>query len=369
VRHDGTPAERVVPVAWEDLDNDNLPEISGNNAPTEPFGVGGQVAFTAGALPECFPTGVATAFAGVVVTSTDKAADRFEGAGCSFFYDSNDLFRIGGAPTDLAGFEAALNNGTASADVVGGTYDSDTADQSTFDITTNNNPGLTITDPSAAVTVDAATYAIKGTAVGGFTVAVYVDANDNGLKEAAESKLGETTAAADGTWTIVVPLTQDPDGIGGAAAVNNFVATQRSAPAASDTGTGTDVPAITESTGGVTFVTTDSTTDAGAPGFLDPGDVITITFSGDVTGVGSGDTLGVADPDGSTATITCGAAGNADCAEPAAGVVTITITNVLTTSGGNGGIAGSGTITSISGFTAADGAAISMSGDRTFTLP
>ena len=36
-------AETVVPVAWEDLDGDGTPEITGNAAPTEPFGVGGQV--------------------------------------------------------------------------------------------------------------------------------------------------------------------------------------------------------------------------------------------------------------------------------------------------------------------------------------
>jgi hypothetical protein len=300
----------------------------------------------------------------------DKTADRIEvtPGGCSLFYDSGDLFRIGGVATDIAGFEAALNVG----DILGGSYDSDAGDQSTFDITTNNDPALTVTDPAAAgVTVDAATYAIKGTAVAGYTVAIYIDSINNGVRDAGESKVGETTAAADGTWTVVVPLTQDPDGIGGAVAVNDFVATQRSNPVLSDVTvppSGIQVPIITESTGGVTFTTT-SSANGGAAGVLDPGDTITIVFSGDITGVSDGDTLTVADPDGSTGTITCGGAGNATCAEGPPGTLTLTITNVIVTSGGTGGITGSGTFTSVSGFTAADGGAISMTGDRTFTTP
>ena len=37
VRHVGA-TETVVPIAWEDLDGDLTPEITGNAAPTEPFG-------------------------------------------------------------------------------------------------------------------------------------------------------------------------------------------------------------------------------------------------------------------------------------------------------------------------------------------
>jgi hypothetical protein len=378
VRHDSVgAAERVVPVAWEDLDNDNSAEIVGSAAPTEPFGVGGQVAFGATVATECL-SGV---FVGVPpgsfsnVSTVDKAGDRFEinsnvpagsAATCSVNYDSNDLFRIGGVATDLAGFEAALNTG----DGIDGTYAADASGQSTLDIVSNTDASLTITDPVAAgVTVNADTYAIKGTAVAGFTVAVYIDANNNDLKEAAESKVGETTAAADGTWTIVVPLTQDPDGIGGAVAVNNFVATQRSAPAVSDTGTGVGVPPITESAVGVNFTSTTLTTSVAPGGTLNPGDVITVVFSGDITGVGDGDTLSLLDVDGTTATLTCGGGGNVSCSESPAGTLVVTVNNVVAGSGGTtGGINTQATITAVSGFTAADGGAISLSGDRTFEL-
>lgn len=94
--------------------------------------------FSTAAAAEC--PGLPTVFAGVAVTLTDKPAHRFEGAGCSFYYDSNDLFQIEGVVTDLASFEEALNNGTVSADIVGGVYDADPTDMSLFDITTDNDP-------------------------------------------------------------------------------------------------------------------------------------------------------------------------------------------------------------------------------------
>ena len=353
VRHVGA-GQAIVPIAWEDLDGDLSPEITGNTAPTEPHGLGGVATFATAALAECTDVTGDGAFA---VTLVDKAGDRYEANGCSLFYDSGDLFLIGGAPTDLAGFEAALNT----TDVVTSAYDPDAADQSTFNITTNNDPAVTVTDPTAAgATTSAATYTVVGTASGGFTVRIYKDLDNDGALDAGEPLVASGTAAADGAWSLPVPLTSG--------VANDFIVTQRSTPAGTD-GPYTNVPTITQTSGaGVTFTSTDLTTSAGAAAFLDPGDVITIVFSGDVTGVGSGDTFTVVDPDGSSATITCGAAGNADCAEPAAGTVTVTITNVLVTAGGTAGIAGSGTITAVTGFTGTNGVAPQMVGDRTFAI-
>ncbi|MGI8518441.1 MAG: hypothetical protein ACR2ME_08905, partial [Acidimicrobiia bacterium] len=189
--------------------------------------------------------------------------------------------------------------------------------------------------------------------------------NDNGLRDAGEAKLGETTAAADGTWSITVPLTQG--------AVNNFVATQRPTAASSDLGTGTNVPAITESP--VTAPTLVSTVGANvapsAVGTLSPNDTITITFSEAVADTGA-NSLTVLDIDGTTATLTCGS--NVTCVLSADGLtLTVTITNVLVTSGGTtGGINTQADITSITGYTAVDdGAAINVAGSgggRTFTF-
>ena len=142
VRHAGA-AERVVPVAWEDLDGDGLPEIVGNAAPTEPFGVGGQANFTAAALLKL----PAASLPVVLSRWSTRPAIASKSVQLSYFYDSNDLFRIEGVATDLAGFEAALNVG----DLVNGTYAADAVNQSTFDINTDNDPALTVTEPAAAV--------------------------------------------------------------------------------------------------------------------------------------------------------------------------------------------------------------------------
>jgi hypothetical protein len=350
VRHDGSGAERVVAVAWQDLDNDNLPEISGNNPPSEPYGVSGQTAFLSPAA-EC---AAGAAFVGTV-TVVDKAGDRFESGAvpCSVFYDSNDLFRIEGVATTLDGFEAALNVG----DVVGGTYDPDTADQSTLDITTDNDPALTITDPAAATTVDANTYSIKGTAVAGYTVAIYVDSVDDGVKTAGESKLGETTAAADGTWTIVVPLTQG--------AVNDFVATQRSAPAASDTGTGVQVPLITESAAAAPLITATNGTNGGVAAILDAGDTLVIDFNETMQTPTATDVVTLLDSGGTRVTLTCGSNGTT-CALTDSDTITVTAgTPTVVTVGDNGLLnwtAGGTQIESMSGYTGTDGNAVNVTG-------
>jgi hypothetical protein len=347
VRHDGSAnAERVVPVAWEDADGDGLAEITGNNAPTEFHGVGGQVAFTGAPAAEAPAGGFA-----VVVTLKDAGGDRFEGAGFSFFYDANDLFRIEGVGTDLAGFEAALNTG----DTVSGTYDPDTADQSTFDISTDTDPALTVTTPAAATTVDAATFAISGTAVGGYTVAIYVDnvVND-GLRTAGEPKVGETTAAADGTWTIVVPLTQN--------AVNDFVATQRSAPAAADLGTGVQVPLITEGANTAALVTASAGTNGGGVGSLDVGDTVTVDFSENVNAPAAGNGIDAQDGGGDTVRLTCGT--NATCTLVDADTIrwTVTAAPTIVVAGDNSVLNAPGVIQALPGITGTDGLAINVAG-------
>ncbi len=65
--------------------------------------------------------------------------------------------RSDGAAATLQDFEDALSL----TDTVAGTYDPDTADQSTFNLTDNTAP-LTVTDPAAATTVDAATLCHQG---------------------------------------------------------------------------------------------------------------------------------------------------------------------------------------------------------------
>ena len=359
VRDIADVTETIVPVAWEDVNGDGDPEITGNNPPSEAYGVGGAVTFTAGPLGEC----VQGAFTSDV-SAVDKPNDRFEilTGTCSINYDSNDILLIGGVATDLATFEAALNVG----DTVTGTYEPATGDQSTIDISNDVDPSLTITSPAAPVTVDAATYTITGTAVPAYIVTIYVDTNDNGIRDAGEPAVGTTTASTtDGTFSITVPLTQN--------SVNNFVATQKATAATSDIGTGTNVPAITEgpSSAPTLLTTVGANVAPSAVGTLSPNDTITITFSEAVADTGA-NSLTVLDIDGTTATLTCGS--NVTCVLSADGLtLTVTITNVLVTSGGTtGGINTQADITSITGYTAVDdGAAINVAGSgggATFTF-
>jgi hypothetical protein len=354
VRHTGGAAERVVPVAWEDLNNDNDAEISGNNPPAEPYGVGGQVAFGGAVAAECL--GAPTAFAGATVSAVDKTADRIEvSAGfaavpCSIFYDgATDLFRIEGAGTDVAGFEAALNVG----DVLGGTYDADTADQSTLDITTDNDPSLTVTDPAAGgVTIDAGTYSIKGTAVAGYTVRVYNDVGNDGT---TDGLAGSTTAAADGTWTVLVNLSQNQ--------ANDFLAAQRPTPGGVD-GPLVDVPTITESAAAAANLVSVVNANGGLAGFVDSGDTLTFDFNENLDGNYSGDSFQVTDGT-DTATVTNGV--NASFATGAdASIVVVTINNPLSATI-NGA---TGSVQNLGGWVGSDGLAINVNTDpdRTFAI-
>jgi hypothetical protein len=282
VRDIAGATETVVPVAWEDLNDDNDPELTAasNNTPGEPFGVGGATTFSAA------PIGEAAAGGHVVdVISVNAANDSFVGNSgadcgnggvldCTFFYDSNDLFLVSGVPVlDLATFEAALNAG----DVVTTTYAPATADQSTFDISTDNDPALEVVtpddcgaEPCVSETVDAATFAISGTGVPGYLVSIHADLDDDEVIDAGEGKVGESTIAADGTWTVVVPLSQNT--------INHFVANQR--PAAADpNGTPVNVPSISESTATAAIITSTTSANGGVATVLDVGDTITINFS------------------------------------------------------------------------------------------
>jgi hypothetical protein len=368
VRHDGTPAERVVPVAWEDLDNDNSPEITGNNPPGEPHGIGGQVSFGAAVAAECAGLANPQVFSAATVTAVDKTADRIEvnpavGFGavpCSIFYDgATDLFRIEGAGTDVAGFEAALNVG----DILGGTYDPDTADQSTLDITTDNDPALTVTappsctpEPCVGTTVDAATFTITGTAVAGYTVRVYNDADDDEDPLDAEPLAGSTTAAADGTWSVVVNLTQG--------ALNHFVAAQRPTPGGAD-GPLVNVPTISETAAAAPLITAVNGTNGGVASILDAGDMLVIDFNEGMQAPTAGDAITLLDNDGTRATLTCGSNGTS-CSLTDSDTITVTAgTPTIGTTGSDGlldWVAASTQIESASGYTGTDGNAVNVAG-------
>jgi hypothetical protein len=369
VRHDGTPAERVVPVAWEDLNNDNDPEITSNNPPTEPFGVGGQVSFGAAVAAECSGVNNPQVFSAATVTAVDKTADRIEvnpavGFGavpCSIFYDAaTDLFRIEGVGAAVDAFEAALNVG----DILGGTYDVDTADQSTIDITTDNDPTLTVTappsctpEPCVGTTVDANTFTITGTAPAGFTVRVYNDADDDEDPLDAEPLAGSTTVAADGTWSVVVNLTQG--------ALNHFVAAQRSTPGGTDSGL-VNVPTISESAAAAPLITATTGANGGVVGILDAGDTVTIDANEPMQTPTAGDVITLLDSGGTRVTLTCGSGGTSCAVGGDSSIIVVTAGVPTVVNAGDNGLlnftVGGTQIESASGYTGTDGNALNVTG-------
>ena len=360
IRHSGA-GEDVIPVAWADLDADGTSESTGNVAPTEPFGLGGETDFAAGAAGEA----VAGTMVANVVSKTTKASDVFEaGTGgtscaagpCSFFYDSGDIFTIGGSAATLQDFEDALSL----LDTVSGTYDPDTADQSTFNLV-DNTAAVNVTDPAAATTVNAASYAIKGTADPGATIRIRQEVGiPDGAFQAGENVVASGTADADGAWTVTTPLQQNTS--------NEFLATQQPVGGLEDTVGAFDVPTITDATSAGATITASAAVGAPADDVLNAFDVLNITFSENLSGVGSGDTITVTDADGTTGTITIGT--NATLNASAANVINLTINAAIPVAGGSGGIGDPATISAVTGFTDDDAEAINVAGSgagRTFT--
>ncbi len=250
IRHLGGVPESVVAVAWQDLNDDNDPEITGNSPPLEPYAAGGRTDFMAGILPDCDGPGSGS----VPISGADAAANRIEiFESCSAYYDSNDTFAIEGVPATMAAFEAALSPGD---EITADPYDPTFSNQSVLDISIDNAPG-----------------------------------------------------------TVIIAMTQAGN--------------------------------------------------SGTPGLLDTGDMILIYFSEDVV-VAPGATIQLLDPDGTTATITCGV--EATCASGPADQLLITITVALPTSGGTTpGIENQAEITAVGGITASDnGAAVNTADSSVF---
>jgi hypothetical protein len=350
ILHAGT-AEDTIPLAWIDTDGDGTYETAGNVAPTEPYDLGGETDFTQGPAAEA----AAGAIVGPVCETT-KSGDVFEGGPCiasggtnSYFYDSGDTFTVDGAAATLQTFEDALSVN----DTIAGTYDPDTADQSTFNLT-NAAATLSVSDPAAATTVDAATYAIMGTGAPGATVNIGRDNNNDGdAADAGEGTVATGTVDPDGNWTISTPLQQNT--------ANNFVATQVS-PAAGPV----DVPTITEAASAGATITASGLGEGGTASVVDPFDTIVIVFSEGLSGVSAGDTVTVTDgPDtgvitnGTNATFTLGTSVEAN------DTLFVSLTAVIP---GNP-IGSPTTITAVGGFTDNDGEAINVAGSgaaRTF---
>lgn len=133
---DSVVQDEVVAIVFDDADDDDsidfttAPSASAPQAPSEDFGVGG--------VKNWVPAEAANgAFTNQTVTSVNRNLDYFVAGGNTYFYDSNDIFRIqGGANLSQAQFEALLTAG----DILDGTYDQDEADSSVFEVDTDVVP-------------------------------------------------------------------------------------------------------------------------------------------------------------------------------------------------------------------------------------
>jgi hypothetical protein len=353
IRHAGAVGEDTIPVAWIDSDNNLNYNSAGNVAPNEPFGLGGVANFVAGPPAE----GANGTLVGNLVISTLKGSDSFvvgtggvscPGTSCTLFYDAtNDIFSVDGVAATLDDFEAALSAG----DTVNGTYASNPEGQSTFNLTDAIAP-LVVTDPAAATSIDAASYAIKGTADPGAAVRIHQDLNNNGLIDVGEGIVATGTADADGAWTVTTPLTQN--------AANNFVATQ--VPVGGVASAPVDVPTITEAVSAGATITASAGANAapGVPGVLDPLDTFTLTFSENLSGVGGADSVTLTDTDGTTATFTHGV--NATFTPVGLNGIMVQVTAATPGTGNPDGIEGVATVAAVGGFTDDDGEAINVTG-------
>jgi len=279
-------------VAWIDVNNDNDFDTVGNGAPTEPYAIAGKLSFSGAAAA----TGNYT---DVTVDSLNKSSKYFVGTDLTpatnrFNWDSNDIFQISGNLKTLEEFEAALSEG----DVLSINYDADAADVSIFNMTTNNTAtALKVTAPTTTVDTNSTSYVITGTGQAGYVVSAHVEnANGGTFVLTDDPKVAEATIAADGTWSLAVPLAVN--------AASKFYIAQRETAGTTVPTAGAKVVNINQGTAGEFKITTAGATLAGAT--LTIGDTIDLVFSKDVYEIKSGTTLKITDSDGTVAKLIVG---------------------------------------------------------------
>jgi len=158
-----TTAGAVVPVVYADANASNSLDLvvptTANALPKQPseaFGIGGATTWT--------PAQAANAanFAVASLVSVDKTGNSFVGDPSTisgtdtftYFYDSNDTYKIGGFPATMTSFEAALSTGDAI--LTGSVYTRDVAASSVFDLG-NNSPSAPLTMTFSATTTTTTT--------------------------------------------------------------------------------------------------------------------------------------------------------------------------------------------------------------------
>lgn len=188
---DSDAADEVIVVIWLDAETtgDNTFDVDDDGVPTEKFAISGQKNW----VPSEASAGAAT----VTITKVNRNLDYFADATNTYYYDSNDIYRIqGGANLTMAEFESLL---TAS-DIIDVTYDPDEADSSVFEVDTDvvpspTNVKATVSDTDGDGTADDAV--ITWTAVNQPDAIYNVYTGDGGDGfESADTQLAETSSTS-----------------------------------------------------------------------------------------------------------------------------------------------------------------------------
>lgn len=328
---DSTTGESVVPVVFQDADNDNQLDLAvpatANTDPKQPsedFGVGGQKTW----VPVEAASGAIAGGNDVAVTSVDKDLNYIVANGLTYYYDANDVFQIatsavatgnGDNPTTctnttLANFEQQLSQ----ADELDRStnYTQDEAAASTFcleDIAPSQ-PQTVVATPQDADTIRVTWTAPTTGAPSSYRI--YRMQTTNACPE-GQTNLSQYTQVAE-----VSGSTTQYDDNGLAAATRYcYVVTavqngDESAPSTSANGTTTEAGSTVQPQSTDAYIETDTS----FPGFVSGGDVWRVIFDKQMQPVTDGDTVIVQDAQGDSLTVICDAAPagavvgeNADC--------------------------------------------------------
>jgi hypothetical protein len=283
-RVDGHSDETIIPVVYFDDDEDGDLDLDADDAPTEPFGIGGAINYQ----PAEAAAGTLTN--DEIISEVDKDANQIVTDGPFVYnYDANDIYYVfdGIAGDDvtpatplaaanqvtMADFEAELSVGDELAGLAGPSTDYRTNPDfsSTFvleDITPLALTGLSVdaADTSAVVTVDTASVAT------GATVNAKVVADNGVVTDAAVAMASVTEDADDGTAEFQVNIT-------GLTAPTNYEVFVWQTVGGEDSAPVTDALGTTETVVAATIDSLVLTTDVILSPQASTGDVVTATFS------------------------------------------------------------------------------------------
>ncbi len=316
----------VVPVVYVDSDNDGeldltVPETANNQPklPTEPFGIGGSKQWVpAEAQSGEFSVDATVDAEDVEITNDDLdffVADPDSGPDeaptdlgfRTYYYDSNDSFRVNGAPVTMEAFETQLSRGDG---FLTSTYAADEALVSTFNLNDTDPAPLTVA--SSDVTPTSVELDLTGVTAGA-TVKVYggAAATDASMTRANAPLLVTTTTDADTTEAgFQVNITDlSPNTRYEFWATQTVDGDESSLAPATDTGLVVNTGAA-PSPISVASAISDGPGAGNQANILDAGDTFSFQFDRAIT-VADSASLTLIDDDGTAATVTCGS--NATC--------------------------------------------------------